>query len=59
MDRDNSINFEIAHMYCILDSFVDYEGYCISSKELLPAVVGIMVIWIKVTHSSPFEFTDS
>ena len=29
--------------------FVDYEGYCISSKGFLPTVVDIMVIWIKWT----------
>ena len=40
--------------YCILDSFVVYEGYSISSKWLLPTVVDIMVIWVKLTHSSPF-----
>ena len=29
---------------CILDSFVDYEGYSISSNRFLPTVVDIMVI---------------
>ena len=33
---------------------VDYEGYSISSKGFLPAVVDIMAIWIKFTHSGPF-----
>ena len=28
-------------------------------KEFVPMVVDIMVIWVKFTHSSPFEFTDS
>ena len=28
-------------MYCNLDSFVDYDGYSISSKEFLPTVVDI------------------
>ena len=33
MNRDHSeIVFEIASKYCISDSFVDYEGYSISSK---------------------------
>ena len=32
----------------------DYDGYSISSKGFLPAVVDIMVIWVKFTHSSPF-----
>ena len=49
--------FEIASKYCISDSFVDYEGYSISSKGFLPTVVDIMIIWIKFTHSSPFVFT--
>ena len=34
------------------DSFIDYDGYSISSKVFLPTVVGIMVIWIKFTHWS-------
>ena len=52
--RDHSVVFEIASKYCILDSFVDYDGYSISSKEFLPTVVDIMVISVKFTHSSPF-----
>ena len=43
-NRDHSIVFEIAPQYCILDSFVDYDCNCISSKGFLPAVVDIMVI---------------
>ena len=39
-----SVVFEIAPKYCISDSFVDYEGYCISSKGFLSTVVDIMVI---------------
>ena len=35
---------EIASKYCILDSFVDHDGYSISSEGFLPAVVYIMVI---------------
>ena len=45
--------------YCISDSFVDYEGYSISSKGFLPTVVDIVVIWIKFAHSSSVYFTDS
>ena len=30
-NRDHSVIFEIASKYCILLSFVDYEGYSISS----------------------------
>ena len=33
-NRDHSVVFQIASKYCILDSFVDYEGYSISSKDL-------------------------
>ena len=39
-----SVIFEIASKYCISDSFVDYDGYSISSKGFLPTVVDIMVI---------------
>ena len=48
------IVLDIASKYCILDSFVDYEGYSTSSKEFLPIVVDTMVIWIKFAHSYPF-----
>ena len=44
MNRDHPVVFEIASKYCILDSFVDYDGYSISSKGFLPTVVDIMVI---------------
>ena len=44
MNRDHSFIFEIACKYCILDSFVDHDGYSISSEGFLPAVVDIMVI---------------
>ena len=43
-NRDHSGIFEIASKYCISDSFVDYEGYSISSNGFLPRVVDIMVI---------------
>ena len=45
-NRDHSVIFEIASNLknCISDSFVDYEGYSISSKGFLPTVVHIMVI---------------
>ena len=35
-NRDHSVIFEIASKYCILDSFVNYEGYSISSKGSCP-----------------------
>ena len=44
MNRDHSAIFEIVPKYCLLDSFVDYEGYSISSKGFLLTVVDIMVI---------------
>ena len=40
----HSVVFEIASKYCISDSFVDDDGYSISSEVFLPAVVDIMVI---------------
>ena len=43
-NRDYSVTFEIASKYCISDSFVDYEGYSISSKGFLATVVDVMVI---------------
>ena len=44
MKRDHSVIFEIAPKYYISDSFVDDDGYSISSKGFLPTVVDIMVI---------------
>ena len=44
MNRGHSVIFETACRYCILDSFIDYDGYSISSKGFLPTVVDIMVI---------------
>ena len=44
MNRDHSVVLGIASKYCILGSFVDYDGYSISSKGFLPTVVNIMVI---------------
>ena len=43
-NRVHSVIFEIAPKYCILESFVDYDGYSIYSKGFLSAVVDIMVI---------------
>ena len=50
MNRVHSVILEMVPKYCISDSFVDYEGYSISSKGFLPTVVDIMVIWIKLAH---------
>ena len=54
MNRDHSVIFETASKYCILDSSVDHDGCSISSKGFLPALVDIIVISVKFTHSSPF-----
>ena len=53
-NRDHSVVFERASKYYISDSFVDHDGYSISSKGFVPAVRDIMVIWVKFTHPSPF-----
>ena len=44
MNRDHSVVFEIASKYCISVSFVDHDGYSISSEGFLLTVVDIMVI---------------
>ena len=44
MKKEHSVIFEIASKYCISDSFIDHDGYSISSMGFLPAVVAIMVI---------------
>ena len=54
-NRDHSVVFEIASKYCILDSFVDHDGYSTYYK-LFPAQSSSrcpQVIWVKFTHSSP------
>ena len=43
-NRDHSVIYEIASEYCILDSFVDYDGYSISSNGFLHTVVDVMAI---------------
>ena len=35
-NRDHSVIFEIASKYCISDSFVDHDGYSISSRDSCP-----------------------
>ena len=44
MNRDHSVVLGISSKYCISDSFVNHDGYSISSEGFLPAVVDIMVI---------------
>ena len=43
-NRDHCVIIEIAFKYCILESFVDHDGYSISSEGFLPSVVDIMII---------------
>jgi len=43
-NKDHFVILETAYKYCILDSFVVYEGYSISSKGFSPTVVDIMII---------------
>ena len=43
-NRDHSVIFEIALKCCISGSFVDCEGYCISSKGCFLTAVDIMII---------------
>ena len=51
INRDHSVVFGIAPKYCILDSFVNYKGYSISSMRFLPTVVDIMVYIIYESES--------
>ena len=44
VNRDHSVIFEVAPKYCILVSFVDYDGYFFSSTGFLPTIGDIMVI---------------
>ena len=44
MHRDHSVILGTAPKYCILDSFVDYEGYSVFPKGFLSTIVDIMVI---------------
>ena len=37
-NRDQSVIFETASKFCISDSFVDYDGYSISSKGFLTRI---------------------
>ena len=44
LNRDYSVVSEIEPSYCILDFFVYYDGYSISSKGFLITAVDIMVM---------------
>ena len=54
---DHSGIFETESKYCISDSFIDYEGYSISSKEFLAVVVDMMVISIIMVSKLGFNCT--
>ena len=43
-NRDHSVVFDTASKYCVSNSFVEHDGYSISSEGFLPAVVDIMAI---------------
>ena len=42
-NRDRSVVFEIASKYCISNSFVDHDGYSISSEGFLPSIVDMVI----------------
>ena len=58
MNRDHFVVFEIASKYCISDSFIDYDGYSISSKGFLPTVVDIMYMLLKANCFSVKNFKN-
>ena len=43
-NQDHSVVFETALKYCISDSFVDCEGYSISSTGFVPIAADIVVV---------------
>ena len=51
MNRNLSVVFETASKNCVLDYFVDCDGYSIPFKGFLPTVVAVTVIRIKLTYS--------
>ena len=46
------------HPSTAFQTLVDYDHYSISSKRFLTTVVDVVVLWVKVTHSSPFLFAE-
>ena len=50
LETDHFVVFETAYKYCILDSFVDYDGYSISSKGFLPTVADITKSYINLKY---------
>ena len=66
MNRDYSVVLEIASTYCISDSFVDHDGYSISSKNMEQmasnkgiVVVGITRIKTKLHFTASVQFSRS
>ena len=55
-NQDHSVIFEIAPKYCVSDSFVDYEGFSVSSKGVLSTVVDTMVI--ELNSPIPVHFSS-
>ena len=56
MNKDHSVDFEIAPKNCILDSSVAYEFYSISAKQFLLTVVDI---WpYKLNLPTPVHFSS-
>ena len=55
-NRDLSVAFEIVLKNCVLDSFVDYDGYSISFKGCLPTVGDKMVS--ELNSSIPVHFSS-
>ena len=53
------LSFLRVHPSTAFGTLVNYDGYSIYSKEFLPTVVDIIVISVKFTHSTPFQFADS
>ena len=43
-NRDHSVIFEIVSKYCILDSFVNHDGYSISSHQIATVLVNYHIV---------------
>ena len=55
-NRDHSVVFEFSSKYCISDSFVDYDGYSTSSKEINRNLIKdllIMALPLRKRHRFP------
>ena len=57
MNKDHSVVIEIASKYCISDSFVDCNGYAISSKGFLPISIYIYIYIHIYTHTHTHTYT--